>query len=1056
MPPKKASRAKPGTLLDFLGLDYVYPDDPRLTPGQQQNQREAEAAGALTPERAEAIRAGQGDVPRTPAIPSNPWASTFPDARYFDGSSFVPPGQDRIDVEGWGADGGRAGKSPPFQQDPRYRIDSNPALSPGNDRVDLEGPVAPPLQLDPRYRIDADPALAPGESRIRLDNEPFPGTDSLQLDQSPVAGPPDFPKAGPAFDGRQYTSPAGPQVAAGPPFNGQQYGPPNNPQPALPRELELAMSINGGPMQSLDEAPPAPPQQQLGLDVTGMSINGGPTQPIEGAPPVYAGANTRGRGPAPYSPPTISLEQAPGVPQAPDTFGGPGLAPAPQLGNPLATATFGLNPAPTQSLGGPGPAGGGAPAGSSPGLDGTISYGLDGKPIRNSRQGFDRQAQLAEAGADAGFRGQAAGLQSQWAKDDALVQAGQESVDRLGAAQAQRAKERAAVKVIADEKIARRQQIADDLAGKEPDPSRLWNNMEGWRKAVFGLSMLANALANSRDLKHVNPITQMLTGMVKDDVTSQATSLERKRARAKEGIAEAKEGKAEDLAEVEDSYTQTLTRLNALDRLAAQKAATAGRGSALEAAYQGARVELAKAKQSITAQQTATLATAEGQARAHAHAERMARVEAEATLTKAKVQASVELAKQQADIAKEDRKAKAEAEKDLRYVPSDTGLRLVTGRDEKGNPIVQDPAKARLHKDYVKDAGEVAANANQLDADLTELDKVIQDKDNWDALLKGDGDLNSRITELGRRIATNPAFNKGVTSDSDSRQGATVINGLSNDPNFLSKLRAVPSQMDMMKSAVRGYHDRLPAQINRQLKQYPLPEGGNLEWVPNYNQAPPVKDNLVLPGERETRASQAISVESGTPVDKAATTRLPASDEQIQTAQAVQAQAEGMTAARQMAILTSKLDQQAKGQVDEIEEKGKAALERLDKDAPDYGQQARSIVANMESARQIVQKRANDAKFRYAVVNEKKLDAARAKEDEVVRRLAGVDGSGPFAFTAAHTPRDIPEPSTEEVKGLLSDKGFDVAKLSQADIDAMKKRAVWLAKNPSQPIQVKP
>lgn len=1070
MPPTKdkvKSRTTPGTLLDLFGIDYASPDDPRLSPEEQEAQRRREAVGWLTPELAQKLRAEK------------------------------------------------------LQLDPRYRIDPNPALSPGEDRIELGEPTVPPLQLDPRYRIDADPALAPGESRIRLDNEPWPGTDLIELDRSPVAGPEYFPKQGPEPGGRQYATPAGPPNI--PPGMREALAAllPKAIQPTPATDLDMTgVSINGGPTEPLDaEAPVAGPpnippgmRQALAallpnpaqlegtnpndLDITGMSVNGGamesmdsvatdgaiatassntagaaPTaaSPVAASPvaasPVYAGPQTQGRAPAHLATSTY-IEPSPAPGQAPNYFGGPGLA---GMQQPAALAAGGPGIPAQAGQGGTVPQGGAvAPGGASPtpSAGQAIDYGLPSGQIRNSKQGIALQNQLAQAGVDAGFQANAAKLQSQWAQDDELVKAGQDSYDSLVRAQTQRANEREAVRRIADAKIAKKQQAADALAGKEPDPSRLWNNMEGWRKAVFGLSMLANALANSRNLNHVNPITQMLTGMVKEDVERQSDVIEKQRLRAKEGIAEANLAKQEDLADVEDSYTQTITRLQALDRLAAQKAATAGRGSALEAAYQGARVELAKVKQEITAQQTTILANTEAQARAHAHAKAMAQAEAEAALARAKVQAAAEVAKQQAEVAKEqakakaevdkeERKAKAETEKDLRYVPSETGLRLVTGRDERGNPVVMDPAKARLHKDYVKDAAEMAANANQLHANITELNKLLEDKDNVDAILKGDGEVNSKVTLLGRQIATNPAFNKGVTSDSDVRQGSQVISGLANDPNFLSTLRSIPGRMDMMKAALKSYGASVPAQINRQLKQFPLPEGGNLEWVPATD-VEPVKDTLLLPGEREVRASQAISADAGTAVDRAPTNRLPPSDEQLRQVQAVDAQTQGMTASRRMEVLSAKLDQQASEQVADVEARGKADLARLDKDAPDYGEKARGVVANMEAARKIIQKRAEDAKLRYAVVNEGQLDETRKREDEVVRKLAGLGGSGPFAFAAEHTPRDIPEPSNKEVKDALSRKGFDVAKLSQADIDAIRKRAVWLAKNPSQPIRPLP
>lgn len=875
----------------------------------------------------------------------------------------------------------------PYGLDPRYRVDAGPAVPPGQDAIS----ELTPLSFDDRYAQAVAQANADYDAKYAaaVDAAPPPATADGSSDS-----------VWSRF-GIDYVQPGQERIDTGPEW-GDSYS-------AQQPEVQFGdISIEPAPIAG-------PPNAQ---------------RPRPGQAPTTQIPGDDRSGLASFLPPNMLAQLQAGGVNAPGT--GAGVAPPPQQGSINAFLPQSvLSQMGVSSAGGPPPSA--APQGQAtpgqfgaPSLIGGDPEGLLPGTAKTARQASLQQAAQGEQQIQALGNQVTAQANAQFAQEDAATASTEASVVKENEALAQRAKDRAEAIRTANVAIAAKEARADDLANREPDPSRLWNGMEGWRKATFGLSMLANALANSRDTNHTNAITAQLMGMVKDDVAMQQATNDRLRQRAKDGIATAKEQKAEAVTAVNDTYTDTLTRLAALDRVAKAKAKQAGRGSQLEGAYQGLRAKLWEQRQVITAQEHTRLAGAETQARAHAQQTRMAKIEAEASL-------AATIAKAQGEAAK----LQAEQGKDLRYVPSGSGLRLNTGKDANGNPVYVDPAKAQLHKDYVKDASELGANATSLYNDLGEFQKLISDKSNLDALLKGDAVINGKMTLLARKIATNPGFNKGATTDADTRNGATVFTGLAGDPNFLSTLTNLPDRMEMMKKATTSFRASIPRTTNDALKAFPLPEGGNVEWVPPPEVLEPAQeDKYLLPGERDTRTNQSINADAGIQGNVPAATRLlPMDPEQIRTVESAASQAEGMTAQRHMALVTSKLRQDTE-----------KAIEKL---PPGPG---------LEQAKAILLKRERDASLRYARANEGKLDELRKKEDEVARGLV-VKSLGGKKGILEQTERqqrlglttqglDIPEPSTADVKEQMRAAGFTVGKLSPEDIALMKRKAVEMAKNP--------
>lgn len=923
----------------------------------------------------------------------------------------------------------------PYALDPRYRIDPNAAVPPGSDVIS----ELALLSFDDRYVQAVAQANADYDAKYNQSVE-----DAAAIDTSPQWGDAyDQGQARTIWDtfGIDYVPPGQDRISTDSKW-GDAYVPPQDPSPPDVQFGDISIE------------PSQPPDVQFGdISVAPAPIAGPPNspRPIAGPPytPSRASQGAAPSTPAPgdgrsgvasFLPPHLAGKfLAGGAPLQPS-----GASPAASVGGVAQLQGSGINAFLPQSVLSQMGVGGGQSQSAegaalrqsndlanpgqfgSPSLIGGDPTGLLPGTAKTARQASLQQAAQGEQQIQALGNQVTAQANAQFAQEDAATAATEASVAKENEALQQRAKDRAAAINTANVAIAAKEARADDIANREPDPGRLWDSMAGWKQATFALSMVANALANSRDTNHVNAVTQQLMGMVKDDVSSQRMRQEKQLARAKENIATAKDAKVEKLAEVSDAYTDTMTRLAALDRVAQAKAKTAGRGSQLEGAYQGLRAKLWEQRQVITAQEHTRLAGAETQARAHAQQTRMAKLEAEASFNNA-------LAKAQGEAAK----LQAEQGKDLRYVPSGSGLRLNTGKDANGNPVYADPAKAQLHKDYVKDASELGANATSLYNDLGEFQKLISDKSNLDALLKGDAVINGKMTLLARKIATNPGFNKGATTDADTRNGATVFTGLANDPNFLSTLTNLPDRMDMMKKATTSFRASIPRTTNDALKAFPLPEGGNVEWVPPPEVLEPAQeDKYLLPGERDTRTNQSINADAGIQGSIPASTRLlPMEPEQIRTVESAASQAEGMTAQRHMALVTSKLRQDTE-----------KAIEKL---PPGPG---------LEQAKAILLKRERDASLRYARANEGKLDELRKKEDEVARGLV-VKSLGGKKGILEQTERqqrlglttqglDIPEPSTADVKEQMRAAGFTVGKLSPEDIALMKRKAVEMAKNP--------
>jgi hypothetical protein len=642
---------------------------------------------------------------------------------------------------------------------------------------------------------------------------------------------------------------------------------------------------------------------------------------------------------------------------------------------------------------------------------------------KSSTQGMQQQQDYAAAGAQAAFGAQQAQQQGQWQVEDAERAAAEQTIARQEEAQADLARDKDLVIRASKAKIQAEEKRASDLTKREPDPTRLWNNQKTATKAAWLIAIFANEAAqNRKNPGGPNSSLQALRGLIERDVDEQSKSLYRQRQDSMAKISALKDEKSEALASASERYSQQLARIQSLDRMAMAKAKTVSRGSAQEAGYQLFRQGLFGMYQEIAAKRTQTLVQNETQSRSFAHDERMA-VRQRAWQVEDQDKAA-QLALQKAQI---EAQAKGfEANKDHRFIPSESGLMLAT-RDAKGNLLPVNPAEAQLHKDYVEKATETSVKANQLYTDLLDFDRMIGDKDNWDAIFQSDGEVNSKFIEIAREIATNPAFNKGVTANADVGQAGDLLSGRAFQRGAGESLASFTQRMDMLKASVKQYIKNLPDETNRQLKMFPgVAPGQNLYWQPPADK-PPIDpnagDKYLLPGEKEARLSQSIDAKAGiTPqpavpaldaagfkqplVDENPTpTKLkPMTDEQVAQAQKLEQDAEGLTTRRHRELAAATL-----------------------KDS--------------------------DARKRYMIANEGKLQETAAKEYDVARRiLQKAEGLGDGvggALSRLRGPRDVAEPDTALVKDQLRAAGFNVTALTPKDIKYMKELVVRVAKNPN-------
>lgn len=579
------------------------------------------------------------------------------------------------------------------------------------------------------------------------------------------------------------------------------------------------------------------------------------------------------------------------------------------------------------------------------------------------------------------------------------------SLDQAEGALGGRAQQRDMARRASALKLAAAQQRVDDLTNKEPDPGRFWANADGYKKAAYALAVVAGIYANSRNPGAKNAAIEQLLSEVDADVAEQRSTLGRQRAAALSNLDQTRADEQERLSEIEESYQQTLARIASLSKVAQAKAQQAGAGSRAAAAYEGVRQELLGAAAQLTQRTGERLEKQENQLREFADArKRQSREFGHADQMQSRSfqqqerMAGIELRN---DLIK---KGAGEAE-DLRFVPPKSGLRLVTNqKDDKGNAIVIPSEQAKLHKDYVLKAGEIAAGANQMTDDLAQLQELLSDRSNWDAIVKDDALYNSKITEVVRRIITNPAFNKGATADRDELAGFAVAEGTPANGGTVAKLANFSKRADNARAAIGRLQKDLPSSINNALKQFPLPQGGNLEWVPP---DPPAKlsdnEKYLMPGEEDALLSKSTAEQFGIPPDEAVrrpTTLAPITDEQVKIAKAIEPDLEGMTPETMAKVIKAKLP--------------------------------------------------GDAAVRVVRANEEVFEKARKKLDQVAEGLVKKNAKQSFVKTSTFRGLlydSTYSPSKEEMRKELVKAGFAPGKLLEEDYKNLKAKAeAWAEK----------
>jgi hypothetical protein len=544
---------------------------------------------------------------------------------------------------------------------------------------------------------------------------------------------------------------------------------------------------------------------------------------------------------------------------------------------------------------------------------------------------------------------------------------------------------------------------ADAIARREPNPGRLWNNSTGWQKATMLLSTLAYSLATSRlDVKAINPMIVQFQKMVEADVQSQRDVNSRLLTNAKDQRLNILSEKNDALGSQEQKYAHTISRITAADRYLQQLASSAGGDERRLAGIAMARKEMATMRQSVSTQMAGVLVSSESQARSFAHQERMAKIESDARLA--------------ATLAKGETK-----DADLRNIPANSGLKLVRGRDEKGNPVNLTPVESQLHKDYVEKATTVATTANALHDVLGRMEKKLAVAGS-DArvLLKTDAEFNQDLQLAARYLATQKNFNVGATTNPDVSQAGGVVAG-QGESSLISTLANITDRGEMALKAVRKYRGEMPRLVNNSLQSFPTPIAGDyLQWSPPEEEASAVDGSKYqLPGEHERSLLQTQEAEAGIPstvtlnapnptlegagfskatpnfdpaggvipapdvsreVDRLpSATNLPVmSPEQIRTAQLVEQDSEGMTARGIMALANAKL-------------KDKGVVRR------------------------------------FAAGNEERLDQVRARERAIALDLVYKAGK--------QLDPNKPDPSNAEIRRMMAAADFQAGKLAPEDYE---------------------
>lgn len=349
-------------------------------------------------------------------------------------------------------------------------------------------------------------------------------------------------------------------------------------------------------------------------------------------------------------------------------------------------------------------------------------------------------------------------------------------------------------------------QSMEDMAKREPNHQRYWQNTDGFGKGLWLLGMAFSGAAQigRQDAGlRPNPVLEMLQSEISKDVESQKERMARERDVLKTKGDLMLRTQDQSMADLKDDYSLTWARLDALEKAAVLKASAPGT-MAEQAAWQQGIAWIQEAKAGIAGRKVHELSAAREAAIARAHSSDEKRKDRNLQLQLAQIEASAKIAAEQAKAAGTGKAMAGPYErKDLRAVDmKGTGISVVD--EASGRPI-----NLLVHKDQHDNFTKATQHFNTMYDALKQMRDIMSSGAEWDVILRDNPQLESLITQLGYQ-ATDQLAPGDRKTDQDVRYGMKYMFGQNYDTTTGRIAgRIVTSPEDVVKF------------LDRQLATYP-------------------------------------------------------------------------------------------------------------------------------------------------------------------------------------------------------------------------------------------
>ncbi len=488
--------------------------------------------------------------------------------------------------------------------------------------------------------------------------------------------------------------------------------------------------------------------------------------------------------------------------QAPPTLG---FQPPPQAAAPAPVAPAGPAPAPAPQAA---PAPDAGPSLSLPKPPGSLPEANDQVASAVTEQG--------QTAADAGL----AKFDADQARQTRQAAVAEEHANRLGQLQADRVKASANAHASADIETANHLQKLQDLAAKEPNPARWWENQSGLGKALWALSLITGSAYSALTPGARNAGLEMIRSEVDADIKRQQARLATELSALREAGGFMKDRQQRVLSDLSDEYTMALTRYQALERAADARAVVPGDLDAMAAKAQ-AKAMFAELKTPYISKWRDMKFQEQEQANARAH-------------DKAMQGARFWHDKRMQDDRQEFDKSQAELDRQLKrdLAPVSVDMGMASGRNpigkdnkpqyvemsQRARPDGQrgvvltdaygkeyDDGKVLFRDDKAAEAANKAVSAgNEAAKFMTELSAALKEEGGM-AEVAGVGVLSPRVEKLltqgGYAIAQQQ--NKLVT-DKDYSAGVRQLVGFDPDGSWLGRGKFVFNKDEIVKELDRA------------------------------------------------------------------------------------------------------------------------------------------------------------------------------------------------------------------------------------------------------------